>query len=296
MTEQHSLKASLNPSVQMIFLAGPPGSGKTSLGSRACQVLGLRFLSLPDGPPEETRAALAAVIRERSADVVELPWSLQLTEGVLREARKAGRLIGLWAHPDDMQARSGRAEPLLTPSPILQRGGFGSRGTRCPEFRRIDRGCEVTLLLVRKSFDDALFKLKETIRQLVRPDARTQVEQAGLQHWAKGWQDEYRADRVAAELLAEAMARYVLERKAEGASVRTLNGVYDDLSAMAYLLFNYERPRGRRVFDLVYEGLSAFDYRRKFSDSPGVVARYKRTTRDFTRFLIRAGLKQRGES
>jgi hypothetical protein len=92
------------------------------------------------------------------------------------------------------------------------------------------------------------------------------------------------------------MARYVLERKAEGASVRTLNGVYDDLGAMAYLLFNYERPRGRRVFDLVYEGLSAFDYRRKFSDSPGVVARYKRTTRDFTRFLIRAGLKERDDS
>lgn len=30
----------------MIFLAGPPGTGKSSLGRRACQALHLRFLDL----------------------------------------------------------------------------------------------------------------------------------------------------------------------------------------------------------------------------------------------------------
>jgi ATPase family associated with various cellular activities (AAA) len=100
---------------QIVFLAGPPGSGKTSLGSRVCQELGLRFASLPDGTSDLGRAAMEAVIRQRSADVVELPWTLQLAEGVFREARQAGRLIGLWTHPVDMQARSGRSEPFITP-------------------------------------------------------------------------------------------------------------------------------------------------------------------------------------
>ena len=146
---------------RIVFLAGPPGSGKTSLGNRVCQELGLRFLSLPETAPVTGRAAMAEVIRERSADVVELPWALQLAEGVFREARQAGRLIGLWAHPVDMQTRSGRSEPFITPGRDLQRGGYGLRGTRSPEFRRLDRGCEITLMLLRKSFDEALAELRE---------------------------------------------------------------------------------------------------------------------------------------
>ena len=45
---------------QIVFLAGPPGSGKSSLGSRVCQELGLRFVSLPDMAPDLGRAAMAA--------------------------------------------------------------------------------------------------------------------------------------------------------------------------------------------------------------------------------------------
>ena len=33
-----------------MFLLGPPGAGKTALGSAACSQLGLRFLDLPDDP------------------------------------------------------------------------------------------------------------------------------------------------------------------------------------------------------------------------------------------------------
>ena len=55
----------------------------------------------------------------------------------------------LWAHPEETQARSDHAEPLFTPVLRLKiRGGFGRPGTGCRKFRRLDRACGETLLLV----------------------------------------------------------------------------------------------------------------------------------------------------
>lgn len=277
---------------QIVFLAGPPGAGKSSLGSRVCQELGLRFVSLPETAPDLGRAAMAAVIRERAADVVELPWALQRAEGAFREARQAGRLIGLWAHPDDMQARSGRSEPFITPGRNLQRGGYGLRGTSSPEFRRLDRGCEITLMLLRMPFDEALAALRTTLLGLAPTAGQSPVQQAGLQRWAAEWQLELDADRAATEMLADAIARYVLELKAQGASPRSLNAVYEDLAAMAYLILAYEAPRGRRVLRAVCEAPWEYEFGCKFSDSPALVARYGRTTREFARFLDRIGLRE----
>jgi hypothetical protein len=278
----------------MVFLAGPPGVGKTSLGSRVCQELGLRFVGLPAATPDLGRAAMETVLRERSADVLELPWTLQLAEGVFRQARQAGRLIGLWAHPLDMQARSGRSAPFITPAPDLERGGYGLRGTRSIEFRRLDRGCEITLMLVRKSFDEALAVLRATLLQVARDAAqdRSPVEQAGIRSWAAGWQRELGAERVAAETLADAIARYILELKAQGASPRALNAVCSDLDAMAWLILTYEAPRGPQVLQGVGEAPWEYEFTRKFSDAPALVVRYGRTTRDFARFLARIGLSE----
>lgn len=292
MTDTAGLIQPLDLSGQLVFLAGPPGAGKTSLGSRVCQELGLRFVRLPDAAPEAGRAALAAVIRERSADVVELPWGLQLTEGVFREARQAGRLIGLWDHPLDMLARSGRSEPFITPGRNLQRGGYGLRGTSSPEFRRLDRGCEITLMLLRKSFDQAAAELHTRLLRLATTGGQSPVQQAGLQDWARGWQLDLDTERVAAETLADAIARYVLDLKAQGASPRSLNAVYDDLAAMAYLILAYETPRGRKVLQAVCEAPWEYEFGCKFSDSPSLVARYRRTTRDLARFLERIGLSE----
>ncbi len=295
MTDSAGLIRPLDLGGQLVFLAGPPGSGKTSLGSRVCQELGLRFVSLPDMEPDPGRAAMAAVIRERSADVVELPWDLQLAEGTFREARQAGRLIGLWAHPLDMLVRSGRSEPFITPAHKLQHGGYGLRGTRSPEFRRLDRGCEITLMLLRTSFDEALAELRQTLLDLAPATGQSPVQQAGMQHWAEDWQREPHVDRVAAETLVDAMARYVLELKAQGASPRSLNAVYDDLANMAYLIFGYDTPRGRKVLQAVCQGPWLYEFRRKCSDSPALVARYRRTTGDFARFLVRVGLSEPDE-
>ena len=119
-------------SPSIIFLLGPPGAGKTTLGSWACKELGLEFLDLAEANLER----LSRVVGDAAADVVELPWELQHERRALALVRKSGASLVLWAHPEDMQARSGRDEPLFTPVPRLKiRGGFGRNGTtsRRPE-------------------------------------------------------------------------------------------------------------------------------------------------------------------
>ena len=92
----------------IVFLLGLPGVGKSTLGSRACKELGLEFLDLAAADLE----GLSRVVADRAVDVVELPWELQHERKALALARRSGVRLLLWAHPQDMQARSGRDEPL----------------------------------------------------------------------------------------------------------------------------------------------------------------------------------------
>ncbi len=60
----------------MIFLAGPPGAGKTTLGSAGCEELALRFLDLAaeagaSADVEAQKKTLERVISQRTADVAE---------------------------------------------------------------------------------------------------------------------------------------------------------------------------------------------------------------------------------
>src|SRR5207344_2597268 len=107
--------------------------------------LGLAFLDLAEVDVER----LPRVVGEIAADVVAIPWALQHERMALTIVRKSGESLLLWAHPEDMQARSGRDEPLFTPVPRLKiRGGFGRNGTGCREFRHLRRACGEALLLV----------------------------------------------------------------------------------------------------------------------------------------------------
>lgn len=99
-----------SPSFPVIFLQGPPGAGKSTLGSRACKKLGLKFLDLSStsmAAPEDgnRRADLerlfrAVAVAECAADVVELPWELQQERRALTLARTSGVSLLLWAKRD----------------------------------------------------------------------------------------------------------------------------------------------------------------------------------------------------
>ncbi len=133
---------SVEQRTRVVFLAGPPGSGKSTLGRGACEALGLRFLDFDRGGDgtSSTMEVIADALERRSADVVALPWELQLRPSTLAWCRRTGSVIALWAHPLEMQSRSGLTAPLFTPVKRLTTGGgFGRRGTGCPEFRRLGR-------------------------------------------------------------------------------------------------------------------------------------------------------------
>lgn len=107
---------------------------------------------------------MVKVIDRRSADIVALPWALQQHNGTRTLLRRSGVSLLLWAHPLDMQARSGHSERLFTPSPrIKTRAGFGRKGVGCLEFRSLDRASDEVLRLVNRSFDEAVRDLRQRI-------------------------------------------------------------------------------------------------------------------------------------
>jgi len=262
----------------MVFLAGPPGAGKSSLGSRACQELGLRFLDLG-------ATSLASAIDQHLADVIELPWSIQQDGDALALARRSGTPLLLWAHPDNMQARSGHSEPLFTPVARLKGGGFGRNGTSCREFRRLDRACGTRLLLVGLSFEEAAEVVRDAVADLRAEATLPPVEREGLSGWVRDWVQDVGANREASEIIADAMARYIIQLRSRGVSPRTLAGITSDLNAAGWLVMMYDAPKGRKVLGCFDGAPQAVEYRFKFSDSPNAQARYRRSLEGFARFL-----------
>lgn len=269
---------------RMIFLAGPPGSGKTVLGQAVCEDLDLIFASIPARDSvKQQLARLKSLIHDGEADVVELTWELQQDTAAMKACRQAGELVALWGHPLEMHERSGRSEQPLTPKPhrTPTRGGFGANGTGCKEFRRLDKACEHVLLLVKTSLDDARSALHDCIAELLKPVSGSPAEQEGIDDWAKFWQVDFRADPAVTAELADAMALYLQQLKAQGKSPRSLNAVRDDLQAIAMLSFSYGYPV-KSVDDI---SLWEYEFRRKWSDSKNAVNRYVGTYRKFDKFL-----------
>lgn len=279
-----------------IFLAGPPGSGKTSVGRRACERLGLEFrdLSAPEPWANDVDAArdeLQNIITNRSADVVALSWGLQQDTKLLASTRRSGELVLLWAHPLEMQSRSGQTEELFTPVGRLKtHGGFGRNGTGCREFRRLDRASTESVLLVGMTLDEAVTELQEWIHDLRALSVMPPVQREGLDRWVDDWLEDCSASRPAAMKLVDAMARYILHLRAQGKSPRTLSGVYSDLDAAGMLVFMYEAPNARKVLDCFCYPPFTYEYERKFNDSPRLTARYRRNLNDFARYLEETGL------
>lgn len=283
-------------SPQLVFLAGPSGSGKSALGHRVCEELAITFLDLSAPAPSADdpgtgRKELGAAITSYSADVIALSWSLQQDSKALNLARRSGELILLWAHPLEMQKRSGHTESLFTPVGRLKtRGGFGRNGTACREFRRLDRACPETLLLVGTPLDKAVQELRELIKAIRKEADLSPAEREGLVSWIDQWRDDYDADIEAARILVDAMARYTLHLRHKGTAPRALNKIYPDLQAAGMLVFCYDAPRGQDVLDHFWSPPRESKFQWKFTDSPRLVARYRRNLEGFARFLRQQNL------
>ena len=285
-------------SCPLIFLLGPPGVGKSTFGNRACKELGLRFLDLAtttvaalgDANQRSDLARLSAVITNRAADVIELPWPLQHERQALAVARQSGVPLLLWAHPEDMQVRSGCDEPLFTPVPRLKiRSGFGRNGTGCREFRRIDRSCGETLLLVDLPFEEAAEAVRDCIAEIREEIDDPPAEREGLTGWVEDWRQDHGANPRVAKVIIDAMARYLSHLRAQGSSPRTLSSIRSDLNAAGHLVLMYDAPKGDRILEHFFGPPWEFEFKRKFTDQPNLVARYRRSLEGFARFLKECG-------
>ena len=280
--------------MQIIFLIGPPGSGKSSLGKKTCQKLELRFVDL--STPQinnqsflSQKEILTEVINKRSADIIALPWLLQQDKGVRKLARRLGILLLLWAHPLDMQARSGHSESLFSPSPrIKTKEGFGRNGTGCREFRRMDNTADEVLILVGNSFDEAVDELRDYIVSIREKSLESPIIRAGLSGLVEAYQQEYDISKGIINIIVDAMAQYIIYLRSEGKSPRVLSDIYSDLEAAGMLVLSYDYPTRKKadeVIDLFSYPPWTIEFKRKFSDSPNAIARYERNLNGFARFL-----------
>ncbi len=274
------------PTTPIIFLLGPPGVGKSTLGSRASKDLGLEFLDLA----EADIGRLSQVVANRAADVVEFPWELQHERQALALARRSGVPLLLWAHPQDMQARCGRDEPLFTPVPRLKiRGGFGRNGTGCREFRHLDRACRETLLLVDLPLEEAAEVVRDCIAGIREENDGSPAEREGLSGWVEDWRQDHSASPRVAKVIVDAMSRYLAHLRASGSSPRTLSGIRSDLNAAGHLVLMYDAPKGNRILEHFDGPPWTVEFERKFTDGPALVARYRRSLDGFARFLREQG-------
>jgi len=282
----------------IIFLLGPPGAGKSSFGSRACKELELEFLDLGAAPVAEPAAMdirsdperLSRILADRAADVIELPWRLQHDRKALVLARKSGVSLLLWAHPEDLHARSGCDEPLLTPVPRLKvRGGFGRKGTGCREFRRLDRACDETLILVGLPFEEAAEVVRDCIAAIREESGLSPTEREGLDVWAEDWRQDHSTSSHVTKVIVDAMARYLAHLRASGRSPRTVSAIRSDLNAAGHLVLMYDALKGERVLEHFGTPPWELEFERKFTDSPALVSRYHRSLTDFARFLRESG-------
>lgn len=278
----------------VIFLFGPPGAGKSTLGSRACEELDLTFLDIAarpiDGDNFSQMERFTRAIAERSADVVELPWELQQERQARALARKSGVPLLLWAHPEDMQARSGRKEALFTPVPRLKtRGGFGRNGTGCREFRGVHRACGETLLLVDFQLDEAVDVVTDCIDELREESQQSPADRLGLTRWVESWGKDHDTSERVTKIIVEAMARYLEHLHSTGVSPRTISGVRSDLDAAGHLVLMYDAPKGKRILEHFGRPPWVFEFERKFTDRPNLVERYRRSLEGFAHFLKESG-------
>ena len=170
------------------------------------------------------------------------------------------------------------------------RGGFGRNGTGCREFRHLARACDETLLLVDLPLEEAGDAVADCIAEIRADNNAAPAEREGLAGWVEDWQQQHSASPRVAKVIVDAMAHYLAHLRATGTSPRTLTGVCSDLNAAGHLVLMYGDRRSNRVLEHFAETPHSFEFERKFTDRPALVARYHRNLEGFAGFL-----RERGE-
>jgi hypothetical protein len=148
-------------------------------------------------------------------------------------------------------------------------------------------------MLVNLPLERAAEELRDYILWIREQHRKPPAVREGLMTWVENWQHDFNANRPAAEIVVDAMARYMLHLRSQGASSRKLSEVYSDLNAAGALVMMYEPLDGKSA-ERILRGLDGspwtLEYARKFTDSSGAIARYRRNLEGFGRFLHQSGL------
>lgn len=256
-----------------IFLVGPPGSGKSTIGAAACATLGLRFAEAP------------ATGNLPDADVVAVPWSRSTERALWRDARSAGVLIGLWAHPQVMALRSDPPYHCIPSRKLKTFGGFGPSGEAAREFRLLDRHCVAVANLTGVDLPTAVAEITEAIREAREPVDLAAEARASLDGWVAYCIDDCKVKPAAVHVALDAMAGWLAHLIEQGISPRNLTGVRSDLQAALYLVCNYDSPTAATMLREFASVPHEYEFSRKFSGSSALTQRYCRTLAAFSVWL-----------
>ncbi len=260
-----------------VFLFGPPGVGKSTLGARACASLGLQF-------------AEAATHGELpGGDVVAVPWSRVGERAVWTAVRKRGYVLGLWAHPVELLVRSTPAYRCTPARTMTTHDGFGRSGDATREYRLLDRHCHATLSLHDLDVDAAVALLVQVVaheRECVSP-LQVAAERTG--RWVDNCVETYGCNQEAAQVAATAMGLWLEHLDNAGKSPRQLSAIGSDLQAALLLVCGYEQITPSTVLRCFSYAPHSYEFRCKFTDSVPGVQRYERNLDAFGEWLRASG-------
>ena len=115
--------------------------------------------------------------------------------------------------------------------------------------------------------------------------AASPTEREGLSRWVEDWRQDHGSSPSVTTVIVDAMARYLAHLRASGRSYRTLSGIRSDLNAAGHLVLMYDAPKNGRILEHFTLPPWEFEFKRKFSDNPARVTRYRRSLKGFAKHL-----------
>jgi len=115
------------------------------------------------------------------------------------------------------------------------------------------------------------------------------AEREGLAGWLEDWHQQHGASPRVTKVIVDAMAWHLAHLRATGTSPRTLTGIGSDLNAAGHLVLMYGTFKNNRIMEHFAVPPYCFEFERKFTDRPTVVARYRRNLDGFAHFLREHG-------